>query len=228
MHGIFVTGTDTEIGKTWISLALITLCQDAGQRVAAMKPVASGCEVGEDGNLVNEDARLLLEQCDLGLEYGQVNPYAFEPPISPHLAAHEAGTEISLRRIVDGCRSLEMLADQVIVEGVGGWLAPLGRTATVADMAAVLQLPVVLVVGMRLGCLNHALLTASLIGESRLPFAGWVANCIDPEMERLSENIQTLRDRLDAPLLGVVPHQTKCEPRDIAVGLSLPIATGSG
>ena len=202
--GYFITGTDTGIGKTVVTLGLMRWLQDQGLRVAAMKPVASGCERTPLG-LRNADALQLQTQASMPLDYAEVNPYAFEPPIAPHIAAGQAGVRIDLDIIQQGMRQLAACSDVVCVEGVGGRLVPLNDRETVADLAAGLGLGVVLVVGMRLGCLNHALLTARAIEASGAPLAGWVANGLPPVPDYLEENINTIKSRISAPLLGVVP-----------------------
>ena len=196
----FVTGTDTNVGKTLISCALLYGFAGQGQRVVGMKPVA--CD--EDG--VSEDVRLLRAASNVRSSRGQVNPYCFERAVAPHLAARFAGVRIDLGRIVESCWELAAQADVVIVEGAGGFRVPLNDMQDSADLAKQLNLPVILVVGMRLGCLNHALLTAEVIAACGLTLAGWVANCVDGQMTMLNENIAALQQRFDAPLLGVVPH----------------------
>lgn len=213
--GIFVTGTDTEIGKTSCSLGLITRLQQAGYRVAAMKPVASGCARTAAG-LRNEDAILLSQCASFSLAYQQVNPYAFMPPIAPHIAAAAQGVEIQPAVIKAAFDALAALADVVVVEGVGGWAVPINANQSMADVAVLLGLPIVLVVGLRLGCLNHALLTAATIMQTGLPLAGWIANSIDPQLARAEENIQALCERLPMPLLGVIPYLSPLTPEKIA------------
>lgn len=203
-RGIFVTGTDTEIGKTVISVGLMRHLQDRGLTVAGMKPVASGCERTADG-LRNDDALRLQQQASIDLDYAAVNPYAFEPAIAPHLAAAEAGVNIEAGRILAAYTALAEQVDCVVVEGVGGWCVPLGDALDVAGLARTLDLEVCLVVGMRLGCLNHALLTAGAIEASGCRLAGWVANRVPPAMERCDENINTLNRKLSSPLIGTVP-----------------------
>jgi len=214
----FVTGTDTGVGKTVVTLGLMRCLQDRGRRVVAMKPVASGCQRTSRG-LRNDDALLLLQQSSLPLEYSEVNPYAFEPAIAPHLAAAEAGCRIELATIGTAYRRLATQADQVCVEGIGGWLVPLNEAQTTADLASELGLGIILVVGMRLGCLNHALLTQAAIAAAGLHFAGWVANQPPPGCERVGENIDTLRSRLAAPLLGTVPFLSECSAAGVAACL---------
>jgi dethiobiotin synthetase len=200
---VFVTGTDTEVGKTRISVGLIKVLQQQGLRVAAMKPVASGCE-WQDGQWQNEDALALIQQADIKLPYSQVNPYAFEPAIAPHLAAEQIGQTISLNRIETQFAAMQLQADAIVVEGAGGWLVPLNDQQTIADLAKALQLPVVLVVAIKLGCINHALLTVQAIADSGLTLAGWVANDFlqDPQSAAI---IQSLVKRISSPCLGIVP-----------------------
>ena len=204
-RGVFVTGTDTGVGKTWIAAGLLLALRARGLRVAGMKPVSCGCETGADGAR-HADA-LLLRSCssDPALAYEAVNPYAFSSPVAPHLAAAATGVKIDTARIRDAFARLTRQADCVVVEGAGGWLVPLDGERTMADLARTLELPVVLVVGMRLGCLNHALLSAAAIRGAGLTLAGWVANTIDPDMLLIEENIAALHSRIPAPLLGTVP-----------------------
>lgn len=203
-RGLFVTGTDTGVGKTVISLGLMQALQDRGLSVAALKPVASGCECTPDG-LRNDDALQLQQQASIPLAYEQVNPYAFEPPIAPHLAAEQAGQTVEIDKIYDIYQDIASSVDVVIVEGVGGWQVPLNSRETVADLAHGLGLDICLVVGLRLGCINHALLSAQAIDHRGCTLAGWVANTLPPAMDALDENINTLKQKLSSPLLGVVP-----------------------
>jgi dethiobiotin synthetase len=219
--GYFITGTDTGIGKTVITLGLMRMLQDRGRRVAAMKPVASGCERTPQG-LRNADALQLQKQASMPLDYAQVNPYAFEPPIAPHIAAGQAGVRIDLDIIRQGVRQLAGCSDVVCVEGVGGWLVPLNDRETVADLAAGLGLGVVLVVGMRLGCLNHALLTARAIEASGASLAGWIANGMPPVPDNLEDNINAIKSRITAPLLGVVPVLAAPVAGQVRITLDLP------
>jgi dethiobiotin synthetase len=222
VRGFFVTGTDTGIGKTLITLGLMQHLQDRGFTVAGMKPVASGCETTAQG-LRNDDAAQLQRQASCRLSYAQVNPVALAAPVAPHIAARQdsAGISVaSIRRVFD---DVAKQADRVVVEGVGGWRVPLGERETLADLARALGLPVVLVVGMRLGCLNHALLTAEAIAHDGLHLAGWVANCLPPAPEALEENIIALETRLSAPLLGVVPALSGQDAQDIARRLTLQV-----
>ncbi|MCK9531674.1 MAG: dethiobiotin synthase [Gammaproteobacteria bacterium] len=220
MNGWFVTGTDTGIGKTFVSVALMHALRARGLSVLGMKPVASGCRATAAG-LRNDDALMLQEAGSSPLGYAEVNPYAFEPPIAPHIAAHQAGVSVDVAVIADGVDALGTRADCVVVEGVGGWRVPLSERADVAALAAALGLPVILVVGLRLGCLNHALLTAESIERSGLGFAGWVVNLVDPHMASVAENVQDLMLRLPAPLLGVMPHMHGRPPRLAAPALNI-------
>jgi dethiobiotin synthetase len=201
----FVTGTDTGVGKTLVSCALLHAFSARGKRVAGFKPVAAGCD--DDDH--NEDAKLLRAASTVQATYGQINPYCFHRPIAPHLAARHAGVNIEFPRIIASYRELAGQADEVIVEGAGGFCVPLNDRQTSADLVKQLGLPVILVVGMRLGCLNHALLTMHAIAHYQLECAGWVANVLDAGMPALQENIQALRERIAAPLLGVIP----CQPQ---------------
>ena len=202
--GFFVTGTDTSVGKTVCAAALTRALARRGLRVAVMKPVASGAVRTAQG-LRSEDALALLAEASVPAPYATVNPYCFEPPISPHIAAAEAGESIELARIGTCYAALAAAADCVIVEGAGGWLAPISPGHSMADIAAVLALPVILVVGMRLGCLNHALLSHESIRARGAKFAGWVANGIDPAMDRAAENRATLQAHLGEPLATIAP-----------------------
>lgn len=206
MSGYFITGTDTDVGKTIVSLHLINHLKSLGKKVACMKPVSAGCYVTEDG-LRNEDAVQLQQACSVNLAYKLINPYAFEPPIAPHIAAEKQGIVIDKQHINSCYRKISSESDIVVTEGAGGWLVPINATETMADIAIALQLPVILVVGMRLGCLNHALLTARNIEQTGLHFAGWVANHLDPDMLNQQDNIASLQQRIPAPLLGTVLYQ---------------------
>ncbi|MCY4015295.1 MAG: dethiobiotin synthase [Gammaproteobacteria bacterium] len=206
MQPYFVTGTDTEVGKTVIAAALLSLARDRGLRCVALKPVAAGCS-RENGQLVNDDALQLIAASGTDLDYGTVNPVALEPAIAPHIAADQTGIELSAGQLSAHCRAaLAGDVDFAIVEGAGGWFVPLNVTETLADVCLDLGARPILVVGMKLGCLNHALLTAEAIAQAGGEMAGWVANCPQPEMPFFEENVATLREHLSAPCLGVVPH----------------------
>ncbi|WP_250532809.1 dethiobiotin synthase [Caballeronia sp. AZ10_KS36] len=204
---LFVAGTDTEIGKTFVSCALLHGFARTGLRAAAMKPIASGA-VMRDGMLHNEDADQLDAAATVALPPDMRTPFMMREPIAPHIAAAREGIALDIGRIVDAHREASTLADIVVVEGVGGFRVPLDETHDTADLAVALNVPVVLVVGMRLGCISHALLTAEAIASRGLKLAGWVANRVDPNMLYPDENIATLKQRIAAPLLGVIPHLT--------------------
>lgn len=215
MKGLFVTGTDTDCGKTEISLGLMAAWQARGDRVLGMKPVASGCLAAADGPR-SADALRLQAQGSSDAPYGLVNPYAFVPPIAPHIAAGQAGVEIDLRTIERAYRALAEESDLVVVEGVGGWRVPLGTAHSVSDIPLALGLPVLLVVGFRLGCINHALLTVESIRARGCHLAGWVANGIDPTMQASEENMATLAALIGTACIGVVPWLDPPEPAELA------------
>lgn len=203
--GYFVTGTDTEIGKTYSSVSLIKHLTESGYRVAALKPVASGCELTNNG-LRNSDALLLNGAANVTLPYERVNRYAFEPAIAPHIAADLTDTQINLNKIVGDLQVAQSQADLVVVEAAGGWLVPLDDSQSIADLAHALALPVVVVVGIRLGCINHALLTLKDIQRSGVEIAGWVANRVDPDTEHADQQISSIRSRTSIPCIGEIPH----------------------
>ena len=205
-QGFFITGTDTGVGKTLVASALLHAYATTGKKVIGMKPVAAGCAIVA-GQMRCEDVEALQAVSTVQAPLSLINPYAFAAPVAPHIAAAQAGVVIELNRIHAALLSLGELAQIVIVEGVGGFKVPLNACEDSADLAVKLGLPAILVVGMRLGCLNHALLTQAAIAASGLPLAGWVANCIDPAMQLFTENLQALQERLDCPLLGVLPWQ---------------------
>lgn len=205
MRGWFITGTDTGVGKTTVAAALLWSLSQSGQSCAGMKPVATGCRATPAG-LRSDDAELLRSGSSVAVDPDDVNPYRFTAPVAPHLAAQATGTVIEFERIRTHFERLCRRVSYVVVEGIGGWLVPLGTGTTLAQLARSLRLPVILVVGMRLGCLNHALLTAASVREHRLSLAAWVANQIDPGMDLFDDNVEALRQRINAPLLGVLPH----------------------
>jgi len=219
-QGYFITGTDTECGKTEITLGLMRLLQSKGESVSGMKPVASGALATNDG-LRNGDAQRILQQASNPAPYDLVNPFAFEPPIAPHLAAVIAEHKISFELILECYERLSSLTDRVIVEGVGGWRVPLSEDGDLSDLALALGLPVVLVVGMKLGCINHALLTVESILGKGLSLAGWVANIVDPDMLEQDANLATLRESIHAPCIGVVPHMHTVDTSSVAGCLKL-------
>jgi dethiobiotin synthetase len=219
----FITGTDTDVGKTTIAAGLLHAARSAGMSTAAGKPVASGCELTPKG-LRNADALALMAQCSLPLSYAEVNPVAFEPAIAPHLAAREAGVALTVQSLSGPMlHILNKGADFTLIEGAGGWRVPLADQDNLSDLAMALGLPVILVVGMRLGCINHALLTAEAIARDGLQLAGWVANIIDPKTSRLEENLATLAERLPAPCLGRVPRLKAVTAEAVAEYLQLDL-----
>jgi dethiobiotin synthetase len=201
--GYFITGTDTNAGKTWATIALMRYFKQQGKTVAGMKPVASGCFM-QDGRLKNEDAQLIQENASLQIGYDLINPYAYELPVSPHIAG--INNPVNLATIVESFNVLKDLAEIVLVEGAGGWYAPLNDREDISDLAKALALPVIMVVAIRLGCINHAKLTWQAVQHSAMPCAGWIAVCVDPDMLKPDENIHTIKTALNAPLLGVLPY----------------------
>jgi len=215
-HGVFVTGTDTAIGKTWIAGALLRSLVAAGFRAAGMKPVAAGFEPGTN---VNGDVAELRTAGNVDVPFELSNPYAFAEAVAPHLGAAAAGVTIAIDRIVDAYVRLGADADAIVVEGAGGALVPIDRARDMLDIAAALELPVLLVVGMRLGCLSHALLTALAVQRRGLVLAGWVANALSSRMPLLEQNVDTLSRRLGcAPLCVVAPGE---RPRFAAEQLAM-------
>ncbi len=204
MFSVYVTGTDTGIGKTLASCTLLHALRAHGLRAAGMKPVASGCE-RIDGEWKNADALALQVAGEPGIAYADINPFALEHPLAPELAARDAGIEVALPSILAAHARLAERTDALIIEGVGGWAAPLSASLMQADLVRTLRVPVLLVVGLRLGCLNHALLTCAAIRHQGLTLAGWVVNRVDPHMSRYQENLATLKALLPAPFLGEIP-----------------------
>lgn len=201
----FVTGTDTGVGKTTVTCALLAAAKARGLTTLALKPIAAGCELTADG-LRNSDALALQAEMTVSLSYQEINPVALSEPLAPHLAAAAAGRRLTLVQIAGYCRGALMhKADLRLVEGAGGWRVPISDRELLSGLPKQLGLPVILVVGMRLGCINHAILTAEAILKDGVRLAGWVANVIDPDMAALEDNLQTLTQMLPAPCLGVLP-----------------------
>ena len=215
---VFVTGTDTGVGKTLVSATLLAALNASGVHAVGMKPVASGCNETPQG-LRNDDALLLIEHSAGAPAYADVNPYALHEAIAPHLAAVTDGVQIRLDPLLARFETLSTNAQCVVVEGVGGWAVPLSSALMQADLVRELDLPVVLVVGLRLGCLNHALLSARAITADGCRLAGWIGNRIDPSMARADDNIAALRALVPAPCLGILPHAGAHDPRALAVHL---------
>ncbi len=203
----FVTGTDTHVGKTYVSCGLLDALNAQGLSTIGIKAVASGCIKTSEG-LRSGDALLLQQHSSLVLPYDVINPIAFEPAIAPHIAAQEVGFKLTQKNMLEKCsEALNTPADVHLIEGAGGWLVPLHDHEFLADFACALDAEIILVVGMRLGCINHALLTVESITNRGCTLRGWVANCIDPEMHYRGDNINTLKEAIAAPLLGIVPYQ---------------------
>jgi dethiobiotin synthetase len=220
--GFFVTGTDTGVGKTLVACALLRAFANRGMRAVGMKPIAAGAaQIGMD--LVNDDVTALRGAGSIDAPQDLVNPYCFAPAIAPHIAAADAGVEIELGRLERAFLALVALADCVVVEGAGGFRVPLGPNIDTCDLAVRLGLPVILVVGLRLGCLNHALLTAEAVARAGLELAGWVANHIDPDMARADENVGALESRLRAPLLARLPYSGTIDAARVACNIKLDL-----
>lgn len=220
MKGFFITGTDTGVGKTWMAATLIHALAARGQRVAGMKPLACGGHATAEG-WRHEDAELLMQHASVALPYEAVNPYLLREPAAPHIAATQAGIRLSGAALHEACTTLEEKMDYLVIEGTGGWQVPLNDAETMADFARMLGLPVVLVVGIRLGCLNHALLTSDAIARQKLSLTGWIANIIDPTMDKITENIAALGARLPAPRVGTVPYLPHFDAAQIAATLDI-------
>ncbi|MEN8204644.1 MAG: dethiobiotin synthase [Pseudomonadota bacterium] len=225
-HGYFVTGTDTGVGKTTVTLGLMQALQQQGRSVAAMKPVATGCGLTAAG-LRNADALQLQQQASANLDYERLNPYAFAPAIAPHIAAKQAGIIIETSKIINEYNKTADAVDFVLVEGVGGWQVPLNEDETLADLARLLDLDVIMVVGIRLGCMNHALLTAESIAAAGCMLVGWVANQLPSSPEGAQENIKSLKSRISSPLLGVLPVMREVSAATVADNLALPALMNS-
>ncbi|GAB2881319.1 dethiobiotin synthase [Uliginosibacterium flavum] len=216
----FLTGTDTEIGKTFASCALLHAWRAQGLSAVGYKPVAAGAEL-LDGTWSNADARQLQSASSPGFSLTQINPLCLRAAIAPHLAAQLEARPITLAPILQGFAQLRPQAERIVVEGVGGFRVPLGKDFDSADLALELGLPVILVVGLRLGCINHALLSFEAIAARGLSLVGWIGNTLQPEMIRLAENLQTLRELLPAPCLGVLPHIADGDPARAAAFLKV-------
>ena len=218
----FVAGTDTDVGKTLAATGLIEAANRQGRRTAAIKPVAAGCEDRGDG-LQNSDALQLQAAASHPLSYQQVNPIALQAAIAPHIAAEQEGRSLSAQRLSGFCRGLTLLpVDILVIEGAGGWYVPLNHRETLADVAKQLNPEVILVVGLRLGCINHALLSIKAIRADGLKIAGWIGSTIDPDMPQLDKNIATLERLIAEPCLGVIPRLTDLSPQRVAEFIKLP------
>ena len=204
-NGFFITGTDTEVGKTLVTGALILKMREQGIHALGFKPVVAGTYQDHDGTILNEDLETLRIASQLAPSQMLLCPYVFEAPIAPHIAAEKLGINLDLQIMIDAYEQIRSQAEAVVVEGAGGFLVPINTTENLSDLAQKLDLPIIMVVGMRLGCINHALLTEEVIRSRQLKLAGWIANTLSSEMPSLEENIQYLQGKLKAPLLGVIP-----------------------
>jgi len=224
---VFVTGTDTGVGKSLVSASLLAAAKARGLSTAAMKPVASGCEEVVEGDSIvlrNEDALLMQQYCTLPLAYEEINPIALKAAVAPHLAAAMEGRHINLQRLTGFARAVLMQrADLTVIEGAGGWRVPLNQREFLSGLPEALQLPVVLVVGIRLGCINHALLSAEVIEASGLRIAGWVANHLSDNMAVAEDNVATLRYLLRAPCMGELPWRPGITPDECASMLDISL-----
>ena len=222
MTSFIVSGTDTGIGKTWVTVALIRAFLDRGERVLGMKPLASGCEV-IDNELRNEDALLIQQAGWQAVDYSLVNPYAFKPPVSPHAAAAKEGVQVSLETIFECYEILQGQADRVIIEGVGGWRVPFSDELSLKDLVKALKLPVIMVVGLKLGCINHALLTAEALDRDGIELRAWVANQLESDYLMQDATMRTLETSIPAPLLGLTPCLQTLQPDKLAEALDVDV-----
>ncbi len=221
MKRLFITGTDTEIGKTVAAVGLVHAAVQSGYRAAGLKPIAAGCEL-LDGELKNDDALRLIQAANVHLDYQTVNPIALEPPIAPHIAATRANVALHAGLLkIHYDRNLPEELELAVFEGAGGWFVPLNEFETFQDFAVIMQVDVVLVVGMQLGCINHALLTVKAIQASGLKLLGWIANFVHPEMPAAKENLEALMGRIESPLLGAIPFLRQPTAPEVAKHLNI-------
>ena len=218
--GVFITGTDTGVGKTWFTVALMEALKAHGHDVLGMKPIASGAELVA-GSLINEDAKLILEHGSKPKEYKLINPCVYQPPIAPHIAAEQAGQNIELNTIAKSYEQLSESTEILVVEGVGGWRVPVSDAAYLSDLVRMLELPVILVVGLRLGCINHALLTAESIHQDGVKLLGWVSNQLEEELPYKNEIIITLNERLACPHLAEMGFMPGFESKKLSEQVDL-------
>lgn len=202
--GYFVTGTDTEVGKTLVSGALILKLRELGRNAIGFKPVVAGTYQGQNGEYINEDIETLRVASNLP-QTQSICPFVLDTPAAPHIVAKANGIELNVNKLLGSFTGIQNENDFVVVEGAGGFIVPLNDHESLADFAQKIDLPIIVVVGMKLGCLNHALLTIEAIKTRKMKIAGWVANALAQEMSLLNENIQSLQDRIDAPFLGMIP-----------------------
>ena len=214
----FITGTDTNAGKTWATVTLMHYFKRQGKSVIGMKPIASGCTIMQ-GKLKNADALSLQENASVPIDYDLINPYAYQLPISPHLAGQHNPAQ--LNKIISHFKQLQNLADVVLVEGAGGWYAPITDELAISDLALALNLPVILVVAIKLGCINHAKLSYQAIIQSGLPCAGWIAVCLEPNLLHIDDNIKTIQGIISDPLLGILPYMAHADFDTLSLKLNL-------
>ena len=220
MTNFFITGSDTGVGKTWFTVAFMGALKRKGLSVMGMKPIATGAEKIKD-RLINEDAKLILQNCSQMVSYNLVNPFVFELPSSPHVAAKHQGTVIDLDQIIKNYHFLKSMCDVLVVEGVGGWRTPITDEHSLTDLVSKLNVSVILVVGMRLGCINHAILTAEAIKADGLNLCGWVSNNLDRVYSNSEETIKTLKKQLDCPHIGDLLYNSDFDPDKLSTEISL-------
>ena len=211
MTNFFITVSDTGVGKTWFTVAFMAALKRRGLNVMGMKPIATGAEKIKD-KLINEDAKLIMQNCSQRVSYNLVNPFVFELPSSPHVAAKHQGTVIDLDQIIKNYHFLKSMCDVLVVEGVGGWRTPITDEHSLTDLVSKLNVSVILVVGMRLGCINHAILTAEAIKADGLNLCGWASNHLDRVYSDSEETIKTLKKRLNCPHIANLPHNNDFDP----------------
>ena len=215
MTNFFITGTDTGVGKTWFTVAFMAALKERGLNVMGMKPIATGAEKIKD-RLINEDAKLIMQNCSQKVSYNLINPFVFELPIAPHVAAKHEGVVIELDQITTNYHLLKSMCDVLVVEGVGGWRVPVTNEHSLTDLVSKLNLSVILVVGMRLGCINHAILTAEAINADGMNLCGWVSNRLDTVYSQNEETIEALKKRLDCPHIADLRYNSNFDPNKIA------------
>ncbi len=211
MTGVFITGTDTGVGKTWFTIALMQALQNQGHPVCGMKPVACGAQLKKD-RLINEDARLIMQHCSQPTAYDLINPAVFEPPVAPCFAAREAGAIIDIKQITANYNQLASRFAYVVVEGVGGWRVPITDTISTLALVRALDIPVIMVVGLRLGCINHALLTAEVIRADGVDLCGWVSAPLEKEYPYKAETIALLKDKINSPNIAELDYISDFDP----------------
>ncbi|MCZ6804005.1 MAG: dethiobiotin synthase [Proteobacteria bacterium] len=223
--GVFITGTDTGVGKTRFTVILMEALKKQGHQVAGMKPIASGA-ILDDGSLINEDARLIMHHCSKVTRYDLINPVVFEPPVAPHIAASQKKEIVDLDKIIASYGQLASNDRFVVVEGIGGWRAPISDNKSIVDLVRMLDLPVILVVGIRLGCINHAILTVEAIRTDGVNLCGWVSNQLDKDYLFKQETIDTLNERLDCPQIADLAYKKDFEPDKMLDRINLPLIYG--